>query len=45
MIGVAQPPLVIGWPEFGTFLLANVVIFYICFGKLWADIKRWRKER
>jgi len=43
MIGVVQPPLVIGWTEFGTFMLANVIIFAICFPKLWRDIVRWRR--
>ena len=45
MIGVTQPPLVVGWPEFGVFMLANAIIFYICFGKLWVDMKRWWAER
>jgi hypothetical protein len=45
MIGVTQPPLVIGSHELAVFLLANVVIFYFCFGKLWVDIKRvWRRQ-
>ncbi|MFN7143221.1 MAG: hypothetical protein ACK4YP_05550 [Myxococcota bacterium] len=39
-----QPPLVFGWPEIGVFLLANAIVFYICFPKLWQDIKRWRRE-
>ncbi len=43
MIAVVQPPLAVGWPEFATFMLANAIIFYICFGKLWQDIKRWRR--
>ena len=43
MIAVIQPPLVVGWTEFGVFMLANAIIFYICFGKLWEDMKRWRK--
>lgn len=31
-----------GWPEIGVFLLANVIIFWICFPKVWRDIQRWR---
>ncbi len=43
LLGVTQPALSIGPVEIGVFLLANAIIFYICFGKLWADIKRWRR--
>lgn len=43
MIAVTQPALAIGWPEFGIFMLANAIIFWICFPKLWQDIVRWRK--
>lgn len=45
MLAVAQPALSVGWPEFGLFMLANAIIFYICFGRLWLDIKRWAAER
>jgi hypothetical protein len=41
---VTPYPLSIGWTEIGIFMLANSIIFYICFGKLWEDIKRWRKQ-
>jgi hypothetical protein len=34
-----------GWPEIGTFLLANAVIFWICFPKVWLDIQKWRAAR
>lgn len=34
-------PVVIGWPEIGTWMLANVIVFYFIGSKLWADIKRW----
>jgi hypothetical protein len=36
-------PLVFGWPEIGTFLLANAIIIYICAPKLLRDIRRWRR--
>ena len=39
-----QPPVIFGWRELAWFLMANVVIFYICFGKLWEDIKRWTRR-
>jgi hypothetical protein len=44
MFAVVHPPLVFGWPEIATFMLANAIIFWICFPKLWVDIKRWRKD-
>lgn len=40
----AAPALVTGLPEIGIFLLANAIIFFICFPKLWRDIRRWRAE-
>jgi hypothetical protein len=43
MIGVIQSPLDVGPAEIGIFLLANAIIFYICFPKLWKDMKRWRR--
>lgn len=42
MIGVTQAAFQVGWPELGVFMLANAIIFWICFPKLWRDIKRWR---
>ncbi len=37
------PPLTIGVEELGLFLLANVIIVWICAPKLLTDIRRWRK--
>ena len=38
------PPLVLGWPEIGIFLLANAIIIAICAPRLWKDILAWRRE-
>lgn len=41
---VAPAPLTIGWMEIGTFLLANVIIIWICAPRLIGDIRRWTKN-
>jgi hypothetical protein len=45
IVAVTEPPVIVGWPEFGIFMLANAIIWGICFPKLWVDIKRWRAEK
>lgn len=40
---MTPPPLVIGWPEIGIFLLANAIIIWICAPRLWRDIVTWRR--
>jgi hypothetical protein len=42
MIAASAHALDLGWPELGTFLLANAIVFWICFPKVWQDIRRWR---
>ena len=39
-----QPPVIMGPVELAWFVAANVIIFYICFGPLWKDIKRWTRR-
>jgi hypothetical protein len=40
-----QEPYVFGWSEVGIFLLANAIIWAICFPRVWADIRKWRESR
>jgi len=42
---VTPPPLVLGWPELGVFLLANAIIVWICAPRLLVDIRRWIAPR
>lgn len=32
-------------PELAFFLLANAIIWGICFPRVWVDLKKWRAER
>jgi hypothetical protein len=38
---IQQAPLSIGLPELAMFLLANVILVWICAPKLVRDIRRW----
>ena len=42
---MTTPPLVIGWPEMGWFLLANAIIVWICAPRLLRDIRGWLAPR
>ncbi|MFZ5479203.1 MAG: hypothetical protein ACOZNI_20735 [Myxococcota bacterium] len=44
VLTVEQPPVAFGAPEWAMFMLANVLIFYFCAGRLWVDVKRWVKR-
>jgi len=44
MSPIVTPDLVFGWPEFGLFMLANVIIFGLIGGKLLEDLRMWRKR-
>jgi hypothetical protein len=36
---------VFGAPELFFFLLANAIIWAICFPRVWKDLRKWRAER